>query len=345
MSDQASDVASPTTIHVPAFELPVSAALSLQTKAMMAQPFDLPEAPIPAPFNFDSEDRYRSAVEIFRETLDGRFTRPLSEMLLAQFPTERTMAVVGGVPVEDFVPENADPDRVLINMHGGAFCSGAIHVARIESAPMAHLSGIRVVSVDYRQGYEHKYPAATEDVVAVYQELLKSYAPGRIGIYGGSAGGMLTGQVAAWIIYHGLPVPGAIGMFGAGFGGPGDGDYFAAIGTGQAPPDSVMSRFLEGRVGYFSTTSPDDPLANPNIAPIELRAKFPPTLLITGTRALDLSPAIGTHRALSQAGVDAQLHVFDGLGHCFYYFPGTPESDDAYQTMIRFFRKNLASPT
>ncbi|HKT73940.1 MAG TPA: hypothetical protein VJQ47_13695 [Steroidobacteraceae bacterium] len=67
-------------------------------------------------------------------------------------------------------------------------------------------------------------------------------------------------------------------------------------------------------------------------------------MLVTGTRAFDLSPAIGTHRALSQAGVDASLHVFDGLGHCFYYFAGTPESDDACDTMIRFFRKHLSKP-
>jgi acetyl esterase/lipase len=135
-----------------------------------------------------------------------------------------------------------------------------------------------------------------------------------------------------------------LGIFGAGFGGPGDGDYFAAIGSRQTPPDSLMSRLLEGDVGYFSTVRPDDPLANPNMAPLEVRAKFPPTLLVTATRALDLSPAIGTHRALSQAGVDASLHVFDGLGHCFYYFVGTPESDDAYDTMIRFFRKHLSKP-
>jgi monoterpene epsilon-lactone hydrolase len=341
MSDEPFETPCPAPVHVPAFELPVSAALSPQTRAMMAQPIDLPAVAIPAPFKFDREDDYRDAVELFRESLDDRFTRPLSDMLVAQFPTERTSRSIAGVPVEDFVPEGADPERVLINMHGGAFCSGAIFVGRIESAPMACRSGLRVVSVDYRQGYEHKYPAATEDVVAVYKELLKTYAPGRIGIYGGSAGAMLAGQVTAWLIYNGLPVPGAVGMFGAGFGGPGDGDYFAAIASGQPPPDSLMSRFLDGEVGYFSTTSPNDPLANPNVAPIELRAKFPPTLLITGTRAFDLSPVIGTHRALVQAGVDAQLHVFDGLGHCFYYFAGTPESDDAYDTMVRFFRKHL----
>jgi acetyl esterase/lipase len=344
VSDEQSEAQVPKPIQVPAFELPVSAALSPQTKAMMATPVDLPNVEIPAPFKFESEDAYRSAVDQFRDSLDGRFTRPFSEMLVAQFPTERTSKTIAGVPVEEFVPEGVDTDRVLINMHGGAFCSGATYVARIESAPMAHRGRFRVISVDYRQGYEHKYPAATEDVVAVYTELLKSHSPNQIGLYGGSAGGMLTGQVAAWIIHHGLPVPGALGIFGAGFGGPGDGDYFAAIGSRQTPPDSVLSRFLEGNVGYFSAVRPDDPLANPNMAPLELRAKFPPTLLVTGTRAFDLSPAIGTHRALSQAGVDASLHVFDGVGHCFYYFTGTPESDDAYDTMIRFFRKHLSKP-
>ena len=137
---------------------------------------------------------------------------------------------------------------------------------------------------------------------------------------------MLAAQVTAWIIRHGLPVPGAVGIFSAGLGGPGDGDYFAAIGNRQAPPDRVMSRFIEGTVGYFSTASADDPCVNPTIAPLDFRAKFPPTMLITSTRAFDLSPAIGTHRALCQAGVDASLHVFDGLGHCVYYFVGTPKA-------------------
>ena len=342
MSAEPSALPTPPPIHVPAFDLPVSAALSPQTKAMMATPVDVPNVAIPSPLRFETEEAYRDAVLAFRESLDERFTRPFSEMLVAQFPTQRTTKTMGGVTVEEFVPEDLDADRVLINLHGGAFCSGATYVSRIESAPMAHRGKFRVISVDYRQGYEHKYPAANEDVVAVYDELLKTYAPSQIGIYGGSAGGMLAAQVGAWIIHHGLPIPGALGVFGAGLGGPGDGDYFAAIGSGQTPPDSILSRFVEGRVGYFSTARPDDPLVNPNLAPLEFRAKFPPTLLITGTRAFDLSPAIGTHRALSQAGVDASLHVFDGVGHCFYYFAGTPESDDAYATMIRFFRKHLS---
>jgi acetyl esterase/lipase len=75
---------------------------------------------------------------------------------------------------------------------------------------------------------------------------------------------------------------------------------------------------------------------------ITIPSAFPPTLIITGTRAFDLSPALATHRALVQANVDASLHVFDGLGHCFYYDASTPESLDAYNTMIRFFRMRLS---
>jgi acetyl esterase/lipase len=82
-------------------------------------------------------------------------------------------------------------------------------------------------------------------------------------------------------------------------------------------------------------------MVNPCVAPISFRAKFPPALLITATRAFDMSPAIAMHRALVQAGVDASLHVFDGLGHCFYYDATAPEGADAYQTMVRFFRKHL----
>src|SRR4029077_6581875 len=74
----------------------------------------------------------------------------------------------------------------------------------------------KVVTVDYRQGPEHVYPAASEDVAAVYKDLLKTYRTENIGSYGCSAGGVLTGQVAAWLLDKGLPSPGVLGIFGAG---------------------------------------------------------------------------------------------------------------------------------
>jgi acetyl esterase/lipase len=329
------------TIHVPAFRLPPSAVLSDQARATIAaQLTRSPRARIPTPEMCATEAEYVALVDAFRAELDGNFAL-LTRQLLADYPVVVTPGAIAGVPVEEFSPPNgADPERVLINLHGGAFCSGAVHIGRVESIPLAHRGGFRVISVDYRQGYEHKFPAASEDTYAVYEALLADYAPSQIGICGGSAGGVLTSQATAWIVDRGLPAPGAIGIFGAGTGGQGDAAWFGAIGMGARPPLPLLKRLAKSDIGYFGDASDDDPLVDPTRSP-ELLARFPPTLLITGTRAFDMSPAIITHRALVRAGVDAQLHVFDGLGHCFYYDAGSPEGQDAYETMTRFFRKHL----
>lgn len=332
------------TVHVPAFQLPLSAALSDRARQGLAMALSrTQQVTIPRAREFASEADFKTAVDAFRAGVDLAFARPGADRLLEAFPVNVAPGRIGGVPVEEFFPlDGLDDKRVLINLHGGAFYSGATYVARMESIPIAHLGKFRVVSVDYRQGYEHKFPAASEDVAAVYAELLKTYPANRIGIYGGSAGGALTAQATAWILQHGLPAPGAIGVLGSGTGGCGDSDYFGAIGTGWTPPAMELGRLADATVGYFSEARDDDPLVNPIVAPEAFRARFPPTLLITGTRAFDMSPAIATHRALVQAGVDAQLHVFDGQGHCFYYDAGSPEGADANQTIIRFFRKHLA---
>jgi acetyl esterase/lipase len=331
------------SIHVPAHVLPPSAALSEYSRAGVAAALNRrPRVSIPVAESCETEEEFKALVDDFRADIDNDFSGPMAEHLLKDFPVEVSSGEMGGIPVEEFTPLDAtDEERVLINLHGGAFCSGAIHIGRVESIPLSHLGKFRVVSVDYRQGYEHKFPAASEDVCAVYAHLLDSYSPSQIGIYGGSAGGILTAQATAWIIGQDLPVPGAIGIFGAGTGGQGDAAYFGAIGMGVRPPLPLLKNLARGSIGYFGNASDDDPMVNPTGAPLDLRAKFPPTLLITATRAFDLSPAIRTHRALIEAGVDAQLHVFDGLGHCFYYDARAPEAADAYRTMTRFFRRHL----
>jgi epsilon-lactone hydrolase len=330
------------TITVPSFDLPLSAALSPQAASQLAATFNRTGGiDVAALDRLETEEQYKAAVDMFRAAVDQSFAIPLAERILAQFPVHRRPDEIGGVRVEEFTPiGEQDPDHVLINLHGGAFHSGATHVARVESIPVAHLGRYRVVSVDYRQGYEHKFPAASEDVVAVYTELLKSYPAENIGIYGGSAGGCLSLHAAAWMLDKGIPVPGAIGVLGSGSSGRGDGDYFSAIGTVQKPPITAFA-FHGDKFGYFSDVSFGNRLVDPVVGGKEFLAKFPPSLFITGTRAFDLSPALATHRALFQAGAETELHVFDGHAHCFYYNTAIPESLDAYDTLLRFLRKHL----
>jgi acetyl esterase/lipase len=94
------------------------------------------------------------------------------------------------------------------------------------------------------------------------------------------------------------------------------------------------------RIGYFGGTNPRDPMVEPLYSESVMRA-FPPTLVITGTRDFAMSAALYTHEQLVRLGVDADLHVWEGLFHGFFYDPDVPESKDAYAVIVRFFDKHL----
>ena len=332
------------TISVPAFDWPMPSAVSEQVRKGLIAWASSGRSGLPSFEGISNEAEFAAYVNAYRDEVDG-FIGPTSEIVAGRFPVELEPAVMGGVPVEDIRGPNSDERSVLINLHGGAFIAGAKYHGRIESIPLAHLGNFRVVAVNYRQAHEHKFPAASEDVAAVYQSLLEEYPPSRIGIFGGSAGGALTAQAIAWFIEKGLPVPAVAGIFSSG-GADTDGDskYFSAMAGSKpipSPDRDPVSETIRNRFSYLSEVTTEDPLAFPLYAQPEVHAQYPPTMFLTGTRAFDLSPTIAFHRALVRAKVAASLHVFEGMGHCFYYGGLSAEALDAHETMIRFFRQHL----
>jgi monoterpene epsilon-lactone hydrolase len=323
------------TVHAPAMTVPPSSFLSPEGKAYVAQHLQ------------DMQHPERVAqVNGVPSFMAGYLARQ-KEL----FPTERQDTSVGGVHAYVYTPKagvaQANRRRVLINLHGGGFSGCFPGCAELESIPLAALGRIKVVSLDYREGPDHRFPAASEDVAAAYRELLKRYPAKNIGIYGCSAGGMLTGMSVAWFQKQGLPRPGAAGIFCAGstvadLGFGGDATYTtAAIGEARPPPGP---RPAQGSgpppLGYLAGTDPNDPLVSPGVSQAVL-ARFPPTLVITGTRGFEMSSAVYTHAQLVKAGAEAELHVWEGLFHGFFYNPDVPESRDAFDVMVRFFDRHL----
>ena len=102
-------------------------------------------------------------------------------------------------------------DRVLINVHGGGFNSDSGSLT--ETIPVAFMTQTKVVAVLYRLAPEHPFPASVDDTIAVYRELLKTYKPEKIVLYGTSAGAILTAEVAVRLKQLGLPLPKALGIF------------------------------------------------------------------------------------------------------------------------------------
>ncbi len=246
---------------------------------------------------------------------------------------------IAGVPVRIVTPEglpDANKDKVLLNLHGGGFNSDS--GSYTESIPIASYTKIKVVAVLYRLAPEHPFPAAVDDSVAVYKELLKTYKPSHIVIYGTSAGAILTAEVASKLKQLGLPLPAALGIFsGMGdFARAGDSQAMYALRglTGHLDPPSPGVHDSE----YVVTTDPKDPVLSPIYSDMH---GLPPTLFVTSGRDLLLSGTINLHRAYFTAGVDAQLVVYDALPHAFWYDPMLPEAQEANHIMADFFVKHL----
>jgi monoterpene epsilon-lactone hydrolase len=274
-----------------------------------------------------------------REGTD-RWQAGAGELSKKLYPVNVAADRMAGVPVRIVTPLNivlGKRDRVLINLHGGGFNSDSGSLT--ESIPIANLTGTKVVAVLYRLAPEHPFPAGLDDAVAVYKELLKTYAPGHIGIYGTSAGAILTAEVTVKLKRLKLPLPGVTGIFS----GSGDlsqsGDSIALYAlnglSGHLDPPKPGGREVE----YYSrATDTKDPVLSPLYADL---SGVPPTLFVTSGRDLLLSGTTILHRAYLRAGVDAQLVVFEALPHAFWNNPELPESKEADQIMAKFLDKHL----
>jgi acetyl esterase/lipase len=249
-------------------------------------------------------------------------------------------STLAGVPVRIVSPSSwssRNRDKVLINLHGGGFNADSGSFA--ESIPIAGYTGIKVIAVLYRLAPEHPFPAGVDDAIAVYRELLKTYKPSHIVLYGTSAGAVLTAEVAVKLKSLGLPMPAALGVFSTL-------DSFAGVADSQAiytlqgfaghldPPDGGIHDPY-----YVGSADPKDPVLSPIYADLH---GLPPTLFLTSGRDALLSGTANLHRAYVRAGVDARLVLFDALPHAFWYDASLPESIEANRIMADFMVRELA---
>lgn len=323
---------------VSGFTLPLSPYLSEESRRILAERANAPRTPPPA-----SIAEQRSRTDAAQEVMFAK-VRQL-------YPVKIENGVMGGVPVRTLTPSTGvaprNRQRVLINVFGGAFMSGARYSGLLESAPVASLGGYRVVTVSYRLSPEAHFPAARDDVVAVYTELLKTHRPQDIGLFGCSSGGSLIGQAVARMIAQGIPTPRAIGILCSGLlGMGGDSAIIAPALTGVPNPGVGASAGTEplpekDDPNYFRGVRPGDTAAWPGFDPAILR-RFPPTFLMAAGRGFELSQAVQSHNLLIKAGVPAELNIWEGFSHGFYSDPAFPESRDVHARLVRFFDAQFA---
>lgn len=263
----------------------------------------------------------------------------LLDVALGLYSVDIAERDIGGVTVHLVTPAGGATDpRALICLHGGAFMWGAGAGALLEAVPLAATTGMQVLAVDYRLAPEHIFPAAADDVLAVYADILTQQDARSIGIYGCSAGGMLTAQAVARMVQDRVPTPGAIAMLhGTGLEFEGDTAATAPMFDLRSAAETVPAA---QDLSYFARADLHDPLVLPGNHP-DLLAQFPPSLLISSTRDFAASACSVMHRRLMAAGVEASFVLFDGLWHAHHMACDLPESQETFALLDGFFKAHL----
>lgn len=235
---------------------------------------------------------------------------------------------LGGVHAERLTPAETDRDVTLLYLHGGGYTVGSARTHRAIAARLASAMRATAYVLDYRLAPEHPCPAAAEDSVAAYRELLDRDIPAqRIAVAGDSAGGGLSLVVGLTAIRERLPVPGVLGLICPGVDGSREG--FAAL--PDITRDAVLTKAM---VTSFLTAYLDG--LNPNVpttvvSPLHADlAGLPPLVIDTGSDDLIVAQARDLAAKARAAGVEVHYREHPGLWHVFHALVGIlPQADRA----------------
>lgn len=244
----------------------------------------------------------------------GSEARPMFDAMMAAAPAAEGVRFepgqVGGVPGWWCRPAKADPGRRLLYVHGGGYVLGSAAAFRNLASQIAARAKADTFLPDYRLAPEHPFPAAIEDVLAVYRGLMAQGGE-RIAIAGDSAGG---GLILAL-----LPILHAEGVLPAGAAVMSPWTDLSLTGASlesRADADPIFTRSVLQALADSYARSQDrtDPRMSPLHAALD---GLPPIRIDVGDDEVLLDDSARFAARAAEAGVDVSLSIWAGMPHVF----------------------------
>lgn len=246
---------------------------------------------------------------------------------------------LAGIRAEWLCTPGSREDQVLLHLHGGGYVMGSFASHRALAGHIAHACGVHAVLPEYRLAPEHPFPAALEDAVACYGELLaRGFAPEQIVMVGDSAGGGLTLSTLFVLRDKGEPLPRAAVLLSP---------FTDLALTGEslvtrADVDPwLYPRMLDPFIRFYLG---DGDRRDPRVSPLygDLRG-LPPMLVHVGDHEILLSDSMRLAERARAQGVDVELEVWPELWHVFHLFaPALPDANEAIAKIGAYVRSRLA---
>ncbi|MDA8027265.1 MAG: alpha/beta hydrolase [Actinomycetota bacterium] len=261
------------------------------------------------------------------------------EAVASSWPVAESVSIkdctIASLQSIEILPATTSSDRTLLWLHGGAYSAGSIKTHQSMVSRIVAASNVKALLPEYRLAPEDPFPAAIEDALMAYKEIIaQNGGASKIIVGGDSAGGGLTLALMLKLKENNIELPSKLVLLSPWTDLTASGS--SVKDRAEADPWLSSDLLTPAAAVYLGTTPPGDPMASPLFGEL---SNLPPTLTIVGDDEILLSDSTRLHDALVDAGVDSQLIVAEGMWHVYATFPGFKESDEAIESVASFISK------
>jgi monoterpene epsilon-lactone hydrolase len=222
---------------------------------------------------------------------------------------------------------------MVLHLHGGGFTFGSPRSHRGLAWLLSRRTKRPVLLPDYRRAPEHRYPAAADDCLAVYRDLLARGVPAdRIVVSGDSAGGHLTACLLGDLGRAGTPMPSHAVFFSPWLDLSGESSLVRD--KIRRDPFLAPSGIVACRYAYLGERDP----AEERLAVLSAdKSGWPPVLIQVGDTECLIEDARQLAESLRHAEIRHELQEWPGQIHVFQAFANVvPEARQAVRYVADF---------
>ncbi len=284
----------------------------------------------------------KTFINIFRKILFVHKTEPNTIRVgferassITKFPRFVTKEEVkyAGIDAAWFTPDGYSKSKTILYLHGGGYVMGSYNTHRALIGRIARASNCKALAINYRKAPENPYPAAVEDALATYKQMIADGCE-NIFIMGDSAGGGLTLALLQLIRKNRLPKAAGIVLLSPWTDLTLSGD---SIQTKKDKDPLITPHLLEiFSKRYYGDADPTHPLISPLFADLK---GIPPTLIQVGENEVLFDDSTRLAQKLHKSGVKVRLETYDNMMHVWQFFGGiVPEANKAIEEIGEFVR-------
>jgi len=245
--------------------------------------------------------------------------------------------IIEGLKCEWLTPENSNPDKLILYVHGGGYVSGSCNDHRGFVSKFAKNTGVTNLIYEYRLAPEHPFPAAINDSLKIYRWLLaEDYKPENILVAGESAGGGLCLVLMLAIKKAQISMPAAAVAISPWTDLSCSSNSYRTKNKHSLAPLNSWTVFS---AHYRGNQAANHPFISPLFGDLK---GLPPLFINSGTDDELYEDGEKFHQKAKAAGVDVTFREGFRQVHCYPLLaPMFPEATEAMSEITDFIRKQL----